>query len=117
MTAKANKRDTSWLAGLSHKDWLFDGYPIKGERMLERFGRLDLTQARIDFGPSVAGNLGPYWHVPLPEDETVHRLYPKVLETKWLPLIRQACLDYAEWAPRYARQRKAFDKKYPGLPA
>lgn len=41
--------------------------------------------------PSIVGNLGSYWHVPLPEEGTVHQLYPKVLESKWLLLIRHAC--------------------------
>lgn len=83
-----------WLAGLTHRDFLFDGY-----RCSETiWGRLDWSRAYVDMGPSIAGNLGPYWHVPLPDEnypddpdsETVHRLYPRVLMTRWLPLIRQA---------------------------
>ena len=83
-----------WLSGLTHRDFLFDGY-----RCSEAiWGRLDWSRAYVDMGPSVAGNLGPYWHVPLPDEnypddpnsETAHRLYPRVLITKWLPLIRQA---------------------------
>jgi hypothetical protein len=30
------------------------------------------------------------------DGDTVHRLYPKVLASKWLLLIRQACIAYAE---------------------
>ncbi len=78
------------LDGLTHKDWLFDGSPIRGPVMIERFDGLDWSGAWLDMGPSPGGNLGPYWHVPLPSEETVHRLYPKVLKTKWAPLIRQA---------------------------
>lgn len=39
---------------------------------------LDFTQARIDRGPSPAGNVGPYLHVPCPSQETVHRIYPRI---------------------------------------
>ena len=82
-----------WRDGLSHKDWLFDGRPITGERMIDRFNNLDWEKAWIDLGPSVSGNLGPYWHVPLhyDDDDTVHRLYPKVLKSKWALLILHAC--------------------------
>ncbi len=79
-----------WLDGLTHKDWMFDGHPIRGEVMIERFNNLDWSNAYVDMGPSIAGNLGPYWHVPLPSEETRHRLYPKVVLSKWLGVIRQA---------------------------
>ena len=94
-----------WFEGLTHKDWLFDGCPIRGRIMIARFANLDWSNAWVDLGPSIAGNLGPYWHVPLRETiidgelydlgDTVHRLYPKVLLSKWLPLIRQACDEIA----------------------
>lgn len=90
-----------WRDDLSHKDWLFDGHPIRGDVMLARFNNLDWESAWIDLGPSIAGNLGPYWHVPLKETvidgkrydlgDTVHRLYPKVLQTKWGLLVLHAC--------------------------
>ena len=79
----------AWADGLTHKDWLFDGHPIRGDLMLERFNDLDWSRARLDMGPSPAGNRGPYWHVPLKDGETVHRLYPRV-PSKWLGMIRQA---------------------------
>ena len=92
-----------WRDGLSHKDWLFDGYPIRGRIMLARFANLDWEKARLDLGPSVVGNPGPYWHVPLNETiidgevydfgDTVHRLYPKVLQSKWAALILHACYE------------------------
>ena len=94
----------AWLEGLDHRDWLFDGSPIRGPVMLARFNNLDWANAWVDLGPSVAGSLGPYWHVPLKETiidgevydlgDTVHRLYPKVLQSKWLPLIRQAIEEF-----------------------
>jgi hypothetical protein len=100
-----------WRAELTHKDWLFDGYPIRGRVMLARFNNLDWDSAWIDLGPSVAGNPGPYWHVPLKETiidgkvydlgDTVHRLYPKVLQSKWGILILHAC---------YEAQKKAAAK-------
>lgn len=93
-----------WLAGLTHKDWLFDGSPIRGEVMIARFNNLDWEKAWVDLGPSVAGNLGPYWHVPLKETiingeiydfgDTVHRLYPKLLQTKWANVARQAAIEH-----------------------
>lgn len=91
-----------WREPLSHKDWLYDGRAIKG-RLLECFNRLDWSKAWVDLGPSPGGNFGPYWHVPLPEftddegdiwGDTVHRLYPKIVTGKWLPLIRRAVLEY-----------------------
>lgn len=90
-----------WRQDLTHKDWLFDGSPIRGRVMLAKWENLDWENAWIDLGPSVAGNLGPYWHVPLKETvidgevyacgETIHRLYPKVLQSKWAMLILHAC--------------------------
>lgn len=90
-----------WREGLSYKDWLFDGSPVRGPIMIAMFDNLDWDKAWIDLGPSIAGNLGPYWHVPLKETwvhgelyacgETVHRLYPKVLQSKWALLILHAC--------------------------
>tara|TARA_Y100000310_G_scaffold340619_2_gene437086 strand:+ start:1322 stop:1708 length:387 start_codon:yes stop_codon:yes gene_type:complete len=82
-----------WIATLDPKDWLFDGSPIRGEVMLERWNNLDWSEAYMDMGPSIAGNLGPYWHVPLPTEETVHRLYPKILQGQWLLTIRQAVAE------------------------
>jgi len=100
-----------WMEGLTHKDWLFDGHPIKSEVALERFRLLDWKAAWVDLGPSVAGNPGPYWHVPLhwDDDDTIHRLYPKVLTGKWLPLIRQACKELIERADP-GRLREENDK-------
>lgn len=90
-----------WRDGLSHKDWLFDGSPIRGPVMMAKFENLAWDRAWVDLGPSVAGNIGPYWHVPLnetvidgevyAEGDTVHRLYPKVLQSKWAMLILHAC--------------------------
>ena len=77
-----------WIGGLTHKDWLFDGQSIPKNDA--QFNNLDWAKARMDMGPSPAGNLGPYWHVPLKDGETTHRLYPKVLQTKWLLVIRRA---------------------------
>lgn len=92
-----------WRDGLTYKDWLFDGQPIRGRVMIERFNNLDWPNAWIDMGPSVTGNPGPYWHVPLKETvidgavydygDTVHRLYPKIITGKWGLLILQACLE------------------------
>jgi hypothetical protein len=90
---------SDWREGLTHKDWLFDGSAIRTEYAIDRFNHLDWSKAWVDIGPSIAGNLGPYWHVPLSGDDqddlTIHRLYPKVLTSKWLLVIRQACIDYA----------------------
>lgn len=94
-----------WLDGLTHRDWLFDGSPIRGRIMIARFANLDWSKAWVDIGPSVAGNPGPYWHVPLRRTiidgeiyalgDTIHRLYPKVLQSKWQPLILHACKEVA----------------------
>ena len=99
-----------WRENLSHKDWLFDGRPVRGHVMLARFNNLDWSNAYLDLGPSIAGNPGPYWHVPLKETiiddemydcgDTVHRLYPKVLQSKWGMLILYAC---------YETQRKVLE--------
>jgi hypothetical protein len=97
-----------WLNSVTHKDWLFDGHEIRGEVMIERFNNLDWSGAWMDMGPSVAGNPGPYWHVPLPSEETTHRLYPKVLKSKWLLVVRQAIRE-AEAAAR-REEREAWRK-------
>ena len=99
-----------WRENLSPSDWLFDGSPVRGKVMLARFANLEWDKAWIDLGPSIAGNLGPYWHVPLKETwidgdlydcgETVHRLYPKVLQSKWALLILHACYESENRARR-----------------
>lgn len=94
----------NWRAGLSHKDWLLDGNSIRTARSIERFNHLDWSKAWVDLGPSVAGNLGPYWHVPTDDGETTHRLYPKVSKLAWLLLIRRACEEYAvQQSPEQSR--------------
>lgn len=92
-----------WRDGLDHRDWLFDGYPVRGRVSIARFNNLDWPKAWIDLGSSIAGNCGPYWHVPLKETiidgelydagDTVHLLYPKVLQSKWAALILHACYE------------------------
>lgn len=88
---------SKWRDGLTDRDWLFDGYQIKGPRMIERFNRLNWSKAWVDLGPSPGGNLGPYWHVPLVdedgEEDTVHRLYPRLVTTKWSLLVLHACFQ------------------------
>lgn len=100
-----------WRDTLSHKDWLFDGCAIRGKVMEARFANLDWDNAWIDLGPSIAGNLGPYWHVPLKETwidgelydcgDTVHRLYPKLLQSKWALLVLHACYESERHAERH----------------
>jgi hypothetical protein len=80
------ERLPGWLDGLTHKDWLFDG----GRCTPEQWEFLDWSHAYVDLGPSIAGNLGPYWHVPDRDGDCTHRLYPKMLQGKWLHVIRQA---------------------------
>jgi hypothetical protein len=78
-----------WLEGLTRKDWLLDGSPCSESQ----WKALDWSKAYMDLGPSPAGNLGPYWHVPNTKDECVNRLYPKVLQSKWARLIHQAITE------------------------
>ena len=93
---------TDWLQGLTHKDWLFDGSPCKPDQ----WERLNWSKAWVDMGPSPAGNPGPYWHVPLKDGDTIHRLYPRVLTTKWLSVIRRVIqeLDIQKGNKPTARQ-------------
>jgi|SRR5579864_1906300 len=94
-----------WLEGLSHKDWLLDGNPIRSDQTIKIWNDLDWSRAWLDMGPSPSGNLGPYWHVPLRSEETVHRLYPKALPAKWRRMVRHAIEESAKDA--VARMRKA----------
>lgn len=80
-----------WLRGTDHKDWLYDGRRCTAEQWAE----LDWSQAYVDFGPSVAGNLGPYWHVTDRDGDCTHRLYPKLLKSKWATVVRQAAIEHA----------------------
>lgn len=93
LSARAERVAKVWRNDLSHKDWLLDGRPVRGTFLLEKFKNLDWDKAWVDLGPSIAGNLGPYWHVPMKEGhgDTTHRLYPKVLQSKWAMLILHAC--------------------------
>lgn len=97
-----------WLEGLKPSDWLLDGHPIRSSAMIKAFKRLDWSKAWMDLGPSPAGNLGPYWHVPDDDGDATHRLYPKLLGTKWAPLVRHAIEETIEKAQRHftAKRRK-----------
>ncbi|MCK5605675.1 hypothetical protein KAR91_27520 [Candidatus Pacearchaeota archaeon] len=46
----------------------------------------DWDNAWVDSGPSPAGNVGPYLHLPFPELGTTHRIYPRyaVGDTIWV---------------------------------
>jgi hypothetical protein len=79
----------AWLSGLTHKDWLRDGHRCSKEQ----WDLLDWSKAWMDMGPSVAGNPGPYWHVPDRDGDCSHRMYPKILRGKWLRLIRRAIAE------------------------
>jgi hypothetical protein len=98
-----------WMAGLTHKDWLFDGSRCTEEQ----WRNLDWDKAYVDLGPSVAGNLGPYWHVPHCDGDTAHRLYPKLLQTKWLNVVRQAATEFADRAVRRASAPPALIASLP----
>jgi len=88
-------------------DWLFDGYPIRTDRQKHNWSKLDWSRAYIDMGPSPAGNPGPYWHVPWDCDgeELWARLYPKLVTTKWQPLVAQAIIGAKALAKREAADR------------
>ena len=43
----------------------------------EHWHELDFSKAWPDYGPSPAGNPGPYLHVPFPPEGTVHRVSPR----------------------------------------
>jgi hypothetical protein len=81
-----------------HKDWLFDGSRCTSEM----WANLDWSKAYVDLGPSPVGNIGPYWHVPHKDGDTTHRLYPKLLKTKWLGVLRQAMIENAAYATKEA---------------
>lgn len=98
-----------WLAGTTRTDWLYNGHKPPSE---EVWAQLEWDKAWVDLGPSPMGNPGPYWHVPLNDgEETVQRLYPKILLSKWLLIIRQACLELAakEHGAAEAGERRGDD--------
>lgn len=78
----------NWYDYLEFKDWLFDGSPMR-KADLALWNDLDWSKAYMDMGPSPTGNPGPYWHVPRKVEDTVHRLYPKLVTTRWLPVLRR----------------------------
>ena len=54
---------------------LFDGHP--NPKSFYQWAGLDWSNAWVDKGPSPAGNPGPYFKVPYPPEETIHRIYPR----------------------------------------
>jgi hypothetical protein len=110
MSGDFNQADTDWLEGLKPSDWMLDGRPVRGHA-LTMFDDLDWTKAWVDAGPSPAGNSGPYWHVPLKSGDTTHRLYPKLLGTKWAPLVRRAIDETVEKAQRHYTASKRRKRK------
>ena len=93
-----------WQKGLQMGDWLLDGSHIRSADQKLKWTKLDWSRAWMDMGPSPAGNLGPYWHVPwdFEGEELWARLYPKLVLTKWLPLVRHAIKEAVERPPRTA---------------
>ncbi len=85
---------TDWIG--EPDNWRINGNTIT-KKLMPVWERLDWDRAWLDVGPSPAGNPGPYWHVPLKndEDDIWHRLYPKI-PSKLLFIVRQACLDFAK---------------------
>lgn len=59
------------------KNSLRDGWPWPKDPKDYAFEAHDWANAYVDNGPSPAGNPGPYLKVPLPIEETVHRVYPR----------------------------------------
>ena len=80
---------TAWLDLLTHEDWLWNGRRCT----LKQWKSLDWSKAYMDLGPSPAGNTGPYWHVPTRDGDAVHRLYPRLLQTKWAGLVQQVAQE------------------------
>ena len=72
------ERLTEWSRDLNPSDWLLDGHAIKLGWM-KIWDGLQWHKAVLDFGPSPAGNPGPYFHVPDADNDCSHRLYPKAL--------------------------------------
>jgi hypothetical protein len=72
-------------------DWLLNGEPIRRKEQKLLWSKLDWSRARMDMGPSPAGNPGPYWHVPWNFDGEIlsARLYPKLALSKHLPLLQR----------------------------
>lgn len=82
------------------KHWLLNGYPCKADN--EVWLLLDWSKAWLDMGPSVAGNPGPYWHVPVRTGRdkaaqywkgTAHRLYPRGRLANKARKLRDAEID------------------------
>lgn len=84
---KLKSKLPKWMAQLNRTDFRFDGGSSPTQKIWDG---LVWSRAWLDMGPSVAGNPGPYWHVPWKDGNTIHRLYPRILETKWFGLIRHA---------------------------
>ena len=67
---------------------------VDGCRNKKLFASLDWTSPDIyvDDGPSPAGNIGPYLHVPHKTDGTVHRVYPQWQKNDRLWVKETACI-------------------------
>lgn len=94
-----------WVAALDERDWLIDGRSVRGKELRAIFFALDWSKAWIDLGPSPANNPGPYWHVPRLDGDTTHRLYPKLIQTKWAGLLVQVARDAAKLGAKAARRK------------
>jgi hypothetical protein len=97
------------LAGLGRRDWRLDGRKIRGRALRAIWRDLDWSRARLDLGPSPAGNPGPYWHVPRRNGETTHRLSPR-FDAKWLPVVRRAIEEAAAWPPEQLARLKELEE-------
>ena len=70
--------EPEWLHGLTHMDFLIDGSRCSAEQ----WAQLDWSKAVLD--------LGPYWRVPDIDGECSHRLYPRLMQTRWAVLVHHA---------------------------
>ena len=95
--ATLDDRKTQTRRVVTQRNSIIDGHTgIPYGRKWEDF---DFSKAYVDEGPSPAGNPGPYLRVPLPCEETMHRIYPKY-QKRWRLYVRETwATDVAEMPP------------------
>lgn len=99
---------------VSRANSLVDGRaPSMKPGVLGYWPLLRFDEATVNQGPSPAGNPGPYLKVPLPEEQSSHRIYPRwwVGDRLW---VRETCDYFAGDQFEPAKQRRTIYRADPG---